>query len=143
MVSIVAMYLSRFHLLHLISFLFKQKCICQECFFAKFKNFRGFLVSVQGIIIYRAAYFGMFDTVKMVVAGEKKLNFFLAWMIAQVVTVSSGVLSYPWDTVRRRMMMQSGRKDILYKVCYISGILLCYHKCFDMYVQFCSFFFCL
>jgi len=31
------------------------------------------------------------------------------------VTVGSGVLSYPWDTVRRRMMMQSGRKDILYK----------------------------
>ncbi|KAM3718339.1 ADP/ATP translocase [Dirofilaria immitis] len=77
--------------------------------------YRGFLVSVQGIIIYRAAYFGMFDTVKTLVAAEKKLNFFFAWMIAQVVTVSSGILSYPWDTVRRRMMMQSGRKDILYK----------------------------
>lgn len=33
----------------------------------------------------------------------------------QVVTVGSGVLSYPWDTVRRRMMMQSGRSDVLYK----------------------------
>lgn len=74
------------------------------------------MVSVQGIIIYRAAYFGMFDTVKTLVAAEKKLNFFFAWMIAQIVTVSSGILSYPWDTVRRRMMMQSGRKDILYKV---------------------------
>jgi solute carrier family 25 (adenine nucleotide translocator) protein 4/5/6/31 len=31
------------------------------------------------------------------------------------VTITSGVLSYPWDTVRRRMMMQSGRKEILYK----------------------------
>ncbi|VDK74369.1 unnamed protein product, partial [Onchocerca ochengi] len=77
--------------------------------------YRGFVVSVQGIIIYRAAYFGMFDTVKTLVAAEKKLNFFFAWMIAQIVTVSSGILSYPWDTVRRRMMMQSGRKDILYK----------------------------
>ncbi|PIK55058.1 adenine nucleotide translocase insect2 [Apostichopus japonicus] len=26
-----------------------------------------------------------------------------------------GIISYPFDTVRRRMMMQSGRKDILYK----------------------------
>lgn len=25
------------------------------------------------------------------------------------------MISYPLDTVRRRMMMQSGRKDILYK----------------------------
>jgi len=39
----------------------------------------------------------------------------MAWGIAQVVTVCSGILSYPWDTVRRRMMMQSGRTDIMYK----------------------------
>jgi len=77
--------------------------------------YRGFFVSVQGIIIYRAAYFGMFDTAKMVFAGDGKLNFFAAWAIAQVVTVGSGILSYPWDTIRRRMMMQSGRTDVLYK----------------------------
>lgn len=77
--------------------------------------YRGFFVSVQGIIIYRAAYFGMFDTAKVIFANDKQLNFFMAWAIAQVVTVGSGILSYPWDTVRRRMMMQSGRKDVLYK----------------------------
>jgi len=78
--------------------------------------YRGFFVSVQGIIIYRAAYFGMFDTAKSVFTADgQKLNFFAAWGIAQVVTIGSGILSYPWDTVRRRMMMQSGRKDILYK----------------------------
>jgi solute carrier family 25 (adenine nucleotide translocator) protein 4/5/6/31 len=78
--------------------------------------YRGFFVSVQGIIIYRAAYFGMFDTLKVWFGTEgKQLNFFAAWGIAQVVTVCSGILSYPWDTVRRRMMMQSGRKDIMYK----------------------------
>jgi len=78
--------------------------------------YRGFFVSVQGIIIYRAAYFGMFDTAKMVFTADgQKLNFFAAWGIAQVVTIGSGILSYPWDTVRRRMMMQSGRKDVLYK----------------------------
>lgn len=78
--------------------------------------YRGFFVSVQGIIIYRAAYFGAFDTAKVLASSDpKKLNFFVAWAIAQVVTVSSGIVSYPWDTVRRRMMMQSGRKDILYK----------------------------
>lgn len=92
-----------------------------DCIVKVFKSdgpvglYRGFFVSVQGIIIYRAAYFGMFDTVKTLFAADKKLNFFIAWAIAQVVTVSSGILSYPWDTVRRRMMMQSGRKDILYK----------------------------
>lgn len=47
--------------------------------------YRGFFVSVQGIIIYRAAYFGMFDTAKMVFTADgQKLNFFAAWGIAQV-----------------------------------------------------------
>jgi len=79
--------------------------------------YRGFFVSVQGIIIYRASYFGCFDTIKSIIQGpeNKKMNFFMAWAVAQVVTVCSGILSYPWDTVRRRMMMQSGRKEIMYK----------------------------
>lgn len=35
----------------------------------------------------------------------------------QVVTTVAGIVSYPFDTVRRRMMMQSGRakSEILYK----------------------------
>jgi len=78
--------------------------------------YRGFFVSVQGIIIYRAAYFGIFDTTKVLITKDpKNLNFFATWALAQVVTVASGILSYPWDTVRRRMMMQSGRKEIMYK----------------------------
>uniref|UniRef100_A0A5S6QJS9 ADP/ATP translocase n=1 Tax=Trichuris muris TaxID=70415 RepID=A0A5S6QJS9_TRIMR len=93
-----------------------------DCLIKIFKHdgpiglYRGFFVSVQGIIIYRAAYFGFFDTIKATVSKDpKKMNFFVAWAIAQVVTVCSGITSYPWDTVRRRMMMQSGRKEIIYK----------------------------
>ncbi len=32
----------------------------------------------------------------------------ISWLIAQTVTTVSGIVSYPFDTVRRRMMMQSG-----------------------------------
>jgi len=79
--------------------------------------YRGFNVSVQGIIIYRAAYFGFFDTAKGMLPDPKTVNFFVSWGIAQVVTTVSGIISYPFDTVRRRMMMQSGRKggEIMYK----------------------------
>ena len=70
--------------------------------------YRGFIVSVQGIIIYRACYFGFFDTAKGMLPDPKKAGFFVSWGIAQFVTVVSGIVSYPWDTVRRRMMMQSG-----------------------------------
>jgi solute carrier family 25 (adenine nucleotide translocator) protein 4/5/6/31 len=36
------------------------------------------------------------------------------WAFAQFVTVTAGIASYPLDTVRRRLMMQSGRGDLLY-----------------------------
>jgi len=78
--------------------------------------YQGFGVSVVGIIVYRAAFFGGYDTAKAVLLKDaKNAPFWQSWMIAQVVTTLAGVASYPFDTVRRRMMMQSGRKDILYK----------------------------
>jgi len=78
--------------------------------------YKGFLVSVQGIIVYRGAYFGLFDTAKgTLFKGDKKratsfTSLVYKWAVAQAVTALAGVLSYPFDTVRRRMMMMSGRK---------------------------------
>ncbi|XP_023656645.1 ADP/ATP translocase 3 isoform X2 [Paramormyrops kingsleyae] len=93
-----------------------------DCLLKIFKSdglrglYQGFSVSVQGIIIYRAAYFGIYDTAKGLLPDPKNTHMAVSWMIAQTVTTVAGVLSYPFDTVRRRMMMQSGRKgaDIMY-----------------------------
>lgn len=72
--------------------------------------YRGFGISVIGIIAYRASYFGLYDTGKVMQFPEiKKANLFALWAFAQTVTLLSGVLYYPFDTVRRRLMMQSGR----------------------------------
>ncbi|XP_017583997.1 PREDICTED: ADP/ATP translocase 3 [Corvus brachyrhynchos] len=87
--------------------------------------YQGFNVSVQGIIIYRAAYFGIYDTAKGMLPDPRNTHIVISWMIAQTVTAVAGVVSYPFDTVRRRMMMQSGRKgaDIMY-----SGTIDCWRK---------------
>ncbi|KAL0851807.1 hypothetical protein ABMA28_000116 [Loxostege sticticalis] len=79
--------------------------------------YRGFIVSVQGIIIYRATYFGFYDTARGMLPDPKNTSLFITWMIAQTVTTIAGITSYPLDTVRRRMMMQSGRpaNERLYK----------------------------
>lgn len=79
--------------------------------------YRGFVVSVQGIIIYRACYFGFFDMGKGLLPDPKNASFLLKFIIAETVTTVSGIISYPFDTVRRRMMMQSGRKksEVMYK----------------------------
>ncbi|KZC04799.1 PREDICTED: ADP,ATP carrier protein-like [Dufourea novaeangliae] len=79
--------------------------------------YRGFSVSVQGIIIYRAAYFGFYDTSKGLLPDPKNTPLYITFLIAQVVTTVAGIISYPFDTVRRRMMMQSGlsKSEMLYK----------------------------
>lgn len=37
---------------------------------------------------------------------EKNANIFAKWAVAQTVTAAAGICSYPFDTVRRRLMMQ-------------------------------------
>ena len=52
-------------------------------------------------------YFGLYDTLKPLVLGPDAgvtVSFLLGW----AVTVTAGLMSYPIDTVRRRMMMTSG-----------------------------------
>lgn len=64
--------------------------------------------ALAGIIIYRAAFFGFYDTAKGMLPDAKNTPLVISWLIAQCVTTVSGIISYPFDTVRRRMMMQSG-----------------------------------
>lgn len=86
--------------------------------------YRGFGISVIGIVAYRASYFGMFDTGKaMLFPDAKNANVLAMWAYAQFVTVSAGIISYPLDTVRRRLMMDSGRAEKMY-----NGTLDCFAK---------------
>lgn len=90
--------------------------------------YQGFIVSIQGIIVYRAAYFGTYDTVKGMLPDPKNTPVVVSWMIAQTVTTGAGIVSYPFDTVRRRMMMQSGRskEERMYK-----GTIDCWKKIYQ------------
>jgi len=69
--------------------------------------YRGFVISCVGIVVYRGCYFGFYDTLKPMLLGDNSglaMNFALGY----VVTITSGIISYPIDTIRRRMMMTSG-----------------------------------
>ncbi len=64
--------------------------------------------------MYRGAYFGLYDTAKGVLfKDEKTANFFAKWAVAQRVTALAGVVSYPFDTVRRRLMMQVSKQGLV------------------------------
>lgn len=69
--------------------------------------YRGFVISAVGIVVYRGFYFGLFDTVNPML--PENAPFIATFGLGYAVTVSSGLLSYPIDTIRRRMMMTSGQ----------------------------------
>jgi len=77
--------------------------------------YNGIGVSIMGIIPYRGAYFGLFDTLSgynpyqtsdnnLSRAGSK-------FMCAQTSAILAGYASYPFDTVRRRLQMQSEKPE--------------------------------
>lgn len=70
--------------------------------------YRGFVISCVGIFIYRGLYFGLYDSLKPMLLG-KNTNLLYSFLLGWAVTVTSGLISYPIDTIRRRMMMTSGQ----------------------------------
>lgn len=88
--------------------------------------YRGLPASLHGMVVHRGLYFGGFDTLKEKLSeasSDGNVALWKSWMVAQGVTSSAGMVSYPLDTVRRRMMMQSGLEQPVY-----SNTLDCWRK---------------
>ncbi|KAL0917880.1 hypothetical protein M5K25_012982 [Dendrobium thyrsiflorum] len=88
--------------------------------------YRGLPASLHGMVIHRGLYFGGFDTAKEFLVSEDTL-LWKRWVTAQFVTTTAGLISYPLDTVRRRMMMQSGIEKQMY-----SSTMDCWRKIYKM-----------
>jgi len=90
--------------------------------------YNGFGVSVMGIIPYRGVYFGMFDSLAGINPYRKEkglVGLASKFAIAQVTAITAGYASYPFDTIRRRLQMQSEKpkEEWLYK-----GTVDCFNK---------------
>jgi len=90
--------------------------------------YNGFGISVAGIIPYRGVQFGLNDTGKGLNPFDKDLTFVgiaSKWAVAQFSVIMSGFVTYPFDTVRRRLQMESEKsmEDRMYK-----GALNCFNK---------------
>jgi len=72
--------------------------------------YRGFCFSCVGIFVYRGLFFGLYDTLKPIIMRNDN-SFLKSFALGYIVTVIAELLSYPNDTVRRRMMMTSGENE--------------------------------
>ncbi|KAJ3416739.1 hypothetical protein HDV05_000113 [Chytridiales sp. JEL 0842] len=90
--------------------------------------YQGFGISVAGIIPYRGVQFGLNDTIKGLNPWDKEVTLrgvASKWVGAQISVILSGMVAYPFDTVRRRLQMQAEKKaeDRIY-----AGALDCFKK---------------
>jgi len=81
--------------------------------------YRGFIVSCVSVVIYRGVYFGLYDTVKS--SMDPRSPPLISFLIGYTVTGTAGLMTYPLDTIRRRMMMRSGQ-SVKYKGSIDCGI---------------------
>jgi len=82
--------------------------------------YNGFGPSVAGIVAYRGAQFGLNDTIMAFNPYAKDVSvvgIVSKFITAQIAVTASGLVAYPFDTVRRRLQMESDRPmaDRMYK----------------------------
>jgi len=82
--------------------------------------YNGFGVSVAGIIAYRGVQFGTFDTIMGLNPYKDDLGVMgmvSTFCSAQTAVLASALVTYPFDTVRRRLQMESEKavEDRMYK----------------------------
>ena len=85
--------------------------------------YRGMSIAIPGFMVYRAYYFGLYDSWVYTASRKQLPSFWSMFLVATFITSLGSVLIYPFDTIRRRLMMQSGRSDVLY-----SGTVDCIQK---------------
>lgn len=74
--------------------------------------YNGYGPSVAGIIAYRGAQFGLNDTILAFNPYKNDsgiIGLISKFVIAQIAVTASGLVAYPFDTVRRRLQMQSDK----------------------------------
>merc|ERR1712216_116514 len=75
-----------------------------------FSLYNGYTPSVAGIIAYRGAQFGLNDTIMAFNPYAKEFGVVAIvskFVVAQIAVTASGLVAYPFDTVRRRIQMES------------------------------------
>jgi solute carrier family 25 (adenine nucleotide translocator) protein 4/5/6/31 len=91
--------------------------------------YNGVGVSIVGIIPYRGVYFGLFDTLSGFNPYQKSdsniLRAISKFACAQFSAIAAGYASYPLDTVRRRLQMQSEKPKEQW---VYSGTMDCFRK---------------
>eukprot|EP01041_Mallomonas_annulata_P002421 gene2421-4700_t len=60
----------------------------------------------RGAAVFKSLHLGGYDILKSVIAINTETNILIKFAVAQALTLVVGTLCYPFDTIKRRVMMQ-------------------------------------
>lgn len=70
---------------------------------------------ITGVYTHRMLYYGLFDTGRHLwFKDPQKTDMFLFYGFAATVSAFSSVVLYPFDLIRRRLIVQQGRSNKLF-----------------------------
>lgn len=65
--------------------------------------------SFAGIALYRVSYFGLYDLWRTLSPSSHSLT--ETFLYSYLITLASGAIAYPLNTIRKRMMMRSTKAE--------------------------------
>jgi len=74
--------------------------------------YNGIGASTVGIVVYRGTQFGLQDTIKAFNPYQKDFSIIgiaSKFIVAQIAVSASGIVSYPFDTIQRRMQIEASK----------------------------------
>lgn len=77
--------------------------------------YSGLCNSLVSVFVFRGVHFGLFDTGKVLIPGYENYSMLHKLCFAQAVTVVAETVTYPSDTLKRRMMMNGFQKGRVYR----------------------------
>ncbi|KRX06805.1 Mitochondrial carrier domain [Pseudocohnilembus persalinus] len=70
--------------------------------------YQGFTLACFGLFLYRGCYFGIYDAGKELILTDGRSDKFIwRYFYAQIVVITSEFLTYPFDTIKRKIMLQN------------------------------------
>jgi solute carrier family 25 (mitochondrial adenine nucleotide translocator), member 4/5/6/31 len=78
-----------------------QKTIESDGFFSMYRSIGA---TILGIVIYRGLYFALYDSLQPLITRRQRRHI-LTFVIGFGITIVAGFLTYPIDTIRRRMLV--------------------------------------
>jgi solute carrier family 25 (mitochondrial adenine nucleotide translocator), member 4/5/6/31 len=91
--------------------------------------YTAFPLSLINVTLYRGIYFGFYETAMN--SEKQSLGIWWSLFYAQLSTNTAGIVVYPFDTIRRNLVLQSAQTDKSRPMTLDKGYIACFNRLYQ------------